>query len=379
MVRELSAAERIEIALVENLERTDLRPVEEAEALFRLVEMGQSVKALGSRIGRSAKHIAGRLALLELPSKVQAQVDAGKVTVAEAGALLALKEHPDAIESLLADEWKRGDLERQVVREVTRIEAEAKTAAAREVLAAEGVRIVEEWSPYAGRGRSSVALGNGPGGLPVGMARHRDEPCHGAHVGRRGEVTHLCTDPARHAPGGGSPAIVVAGGGDTALDRREDRADERRATKAKSEAARQRSAFLCELVSRRLPKPDVAALVLDQFIASARREQVRVASQLLGVAPVAGPYGDDWHATLRSHASAGPGQRDRAALALALAIGEEQARQPHTSVDRSPVAGRHFAFLLAFGYEPTDGDGLPEGRPSTGPDEEARAESTAAD
>jgi ParB/RepB/Spo0J family partition protein len=378
-VRELSEAERIEIALVENLVRSDLRPVEEAGALFRLVEMGQSVKALSSRIGRSAKHITSRLALLELPPKVQAQVDAGKVTVTEASALLALKDHPDAIESLLSDEWKRGDLERQVVREVTRIEAEVKVAAGQEALAAEGVRVIEEWSPYGGRGRSPVALGNGPGELPVEVVGHRHEPCHGAHVGRRGDVTHLCTDPARHAPGGGSSVIVAPDGGDTPLDRREERANERRAAKARSDAALQRAAFLSELARRKLPKADVAALVLDQFIAGARREPVRVAAQLLGVAPVAGPYGDDWHATLRAHASAGPGQRERAALALALAIGEEDARQSRTSSDRSPVAGRHFAFLLAFGYEPSEGDGLPDERPPTVPDEEGLAKSTAAD
>ena len=368
-VREFSEAERIEVALVENLARSDLRPVEEAEALFRLVEMGQTVKALSSRIGRSAKHISGRLALLELPRKVQAHVDAGKVTVAEATALLALKEHPEVIESLLADEWKRGDLDRHVVREVARIESEAKASAARDMLAADGVRVLDDWTPYGGRSRSAVALGDGPGELPIDAGRHRSEPCHAAHVGQRGEVTHLCTDPDRHAPGGSSPAQLDAASGCDVLDRRTEREQQRRATRASGAATRQRLAFLSELVPRRLPKSDVAALVLDQFLLSARRDSTRVACQLLGLVPVAAPYGEDWHATLRSQAALGPGERERAALALALAIGEEAARQTPPGVDPPPGVARHLAFLQAFGYEPSAGDGF-GGDGSAGPPRE---------
>jgi ParB/RepB/Spo0J family partition protein len=358
-VRELTEVERLEVALVENLARSDLRPLEEASALFRLVEMGQSVKVLAQRIGRSAKHISGRLALLELPPKVQTQVDAGKLTVAEATALLALKDHPEAIDALLADEWSRGDLERQVVRVVGRIESEAKVAAAQQALADEGVAVVDEWSPYGGRGRSPVALGTNPGELPVSLAKHRQEPCHAAHVGRRGEITDLCSDPSRHAPGGKSTALVEPGGRDTALDRRDERAAERRASRARREAAQQRAGFLSELAGRKLPRADVAAVVLDQFIRSARREQARLADELLGLQPATGRYGEDWNAALEAHASAGPGQRDRAALALALALGEEAVRQAAGTVGCFPVAQRHYEFLLAFGYEPVEGDDLP--------------------
>lgn len=346
-VRELSEAERLEAALVENLARSDLRPIEEASALFRLVEMGQTSKALARRIGRSVKHISGRLALLELPPKVQTQIDAGRVTVAEGTALLTLKDHPEAIDALLADDWARGDIERQVVRQAARLEHEAKAERAREELATSGVALVDEWSPYRSRARGPVALGDSPGELPIAMEEHRREPCHAAHVGPRGEVTYLCTDPARHAAGGASDLVVPPGGGDTALDRRVERAAERQQARRRNELAERRHGFASDLVGRRLPKPDTSAVVLDQFLASARHQQARAACVLLGLSPLAGPYGDDWAGALLAHAQGGAANRERSALALALALGEEASRQ---NAD-SPLARRYQAFLAAFGFE----------------------------
>jgi ParB/RepB/Spo0J family partition protein len=181
-VRELSDAERVEIMLAENVARCSLNPTEEASGYFRLIEFGLPLAEVGRRIGRSARHISSRLALLELPRAVQAKIDSGKVTVAEASALLTIKEHADVIDRLLEDEWSRGDLERAVVREAARIESEAKIVTAREALEAEGVAVVEEWTRYGGRSRQPVAIGTGHGEFDVKPARHRLEPCHAAHI-----------------------------------------------------------------------------------------------------------------------------------------------------------------------------------------------------
>lgn len=129
-IRTLTDAERIEIMLVENLQRADLSAIEEASGYFRLVEHGLSQKELARRIGRSARHVASRLALLELPKAVQDALHAGSLTVGDGQALLALREHPEVIERLIADESSRGDLERSVIREQHRLEA-ARTAAER--------------------------------------------------------------------------------------------------------------------------------------------------------------------------------------------------------------------------------------------------------
>lgn len=122
-VRELTDAERVEIMLVENLQRSDLSPIEEASGYFRLVEFGLTQRELAGRIGRSARHVTARLALLELPKAAQRELQSGALTVAEGNALLALRDHPEIIERLLADEWSRTDIERAVVREQQRLDA----------------------------------------------------------------------------------------------------------------------------------------------------------------------------------------------------------------------------------------------------------------
>lgn len=97
VVREMDDIERLVTGLVENLARSDLNVMDEAAGLFRLVEYGLSVSALAKRLGRSAKHVSTRLTLLELPKAAQTELAAGRLTVAEATALLALRDHPDAI------------------------------------------------------------------------------------------------------------------------------------------------------------------------------------------------------------------------------------------------------------------------------------------
>src|SRR5258708_44491 len=103
--------------LVENLQRSDLSAIEEASGYFRLVEFGMTQRELGRRIGRSARHVAGRLALFELPKMVQNELHAGTITVSDGQSLLALRDQPEIIERLLADEWSRRDIERAVFRE----------------------------------------------------------------------------------------------------------------------------------------------------------------------------------------------------------------------------------------------------------------------
>jgi hypothetical protein len=67
------------------------------------------------------------LTLLELPRRVQDELHAGRLTVGDGQALLALRDEPEVIERILGDEWSRQDIERAVVREQQRREA-ARTA-----------------------------------------------------------------------------------------------------------------------------------------------------------------------------------------------------------------------------------------------------------
>lgn len=89
LVRALPDMEAAAAALVENLQRTDLDPIEEAEGLMRLIEMhGLSQEEIGRMIGKSRSHVANTLRLLNLPIIVQHHVREGRLTAGHARALL---------------------------------------------------------------------------------------------------------------------------------------------------------------------------------------------------------------------------------------------------------------------------------------------------
>lgn len=89
VVRELADGEALELALVENLQRADLSPFEEAEGLRRLIdEFGHSQEALGEALGRSRSHVANMLRLLALPDSIRAMVEDGSLSAGHARALL---------------------------------------------------------------------------------------------------------------------------------------------------------------------------------------------------------------------------------------------------------------------------------------------------
>jgi ParB family transcriptional regulator, chromosome partitioning protein len=93
LVRELTEAEVMEIALIENLQREDLNPVEEATAYRQLIEeFGFTQEQLARRIGKSRPTVANMMRLLQLPEKVLAALSAGHLSMGHARALLSLRE-----------------------------------------------------------------------------------------------------------------------------------------------------------------------------------------------------------------------------------------------------------------------------------------------
>lgn len=370
IVKVLSEVERLETMIAENLARQALNPLEEAEAYFRMVELAVPVKDLARRLGRPPKHITGRLALLELPRNVQTKVEKGALGVSDAAALLALKDHPDVIADLISDDWDSGDLERAVIREVARIEADEKRTAVVEALAAEGVRLIEDWTRYGGGARQPVALGTGHGELPVDPAKHGREPCHAAHVARGGEVIYLCTDPARHRPEGKSKVQAPKGSGPTT---NEEQAAEREAARQRRALDRERGEFTASLAKRRLPKTDVTAVVLGQFLAAASNAQAKAACALLGIDAGVDDFGAAHRTALVAHGEPSAANRERAAFALALSIGEDAVRFGDTE-GRTTPARIHLDLLTAYGWgeadaEPDDGN-LDEQEDGPDPDEE---------
>src|SRR5712692_1234835 len=109
VVREATDAQSLELALVENLLREDLNPMEEAEAYQRLLgEFGWTQEELAQRVGRDRSTIANCLRLLKLSDVIQADLREGRLSMGHARALLSLPSPADQLklrEEILAHSW----------------------------------------------------------------------------------------------------------------------------------------------------------------------------------------------------------------------------------------------------------------------------------
>jgi ParB family chromosome partitioning protein len=93
LLREIGDRAALEIALVENVQRQDLSPLEEAQGYQRLIdEFGHTQEALAQAVGKSRSHIANTLRLLALPAEVSKLVEEGKLTAGHARALLSSRD-----------------------------------------------------------------------------------------------------------------------------------------------------------------------------------------------------------------------------------------------------------------------------------------------
>lgn len=89
IIREFSDTEVLEIAIIENIQRADLNPVEEAMGYRALIErFGHTQEQLSSAMGKSRSHIANLMRLLTLPEEVQTLLREGKLTAGHARALI---------------------------------------------------------------------------------------------------------------------------------------------------------------------------------------------------------------------------------------------------------------------------------------------------
>ncbi len=102
VTKELSDKDTLEIALIENLQRENLTPLEEAIAYQRLMdEFSHTQEALAQVISKSRSHVANMLRLLSLPDKVKEMVDSGVLTAGHARTLVGA-ENPEALAQQIA-------------------------------------------------------------------------------------------------------------------------------------------------------------------------------------------------------------------------------------------------------------------------------------
>jgi ParB family transcriptional regulator, chromosome partitioning protein len=96
LVQKRDDAQSLEVALIENMAREDLNPIEAARAVAALVEeLGLTREAVGRRVGRSRVAISNLLRLLDLPDEALALVESGSLTEGHGRALLLADDHAD--------------------------------------------------------------------------------------------------------------------------------------------------------------------------------------------------------------------------------------------------------------------------------------------
>ncbi len=113
IVKECSEKELLEMAVVENVQREDIGPMEAARAYRRMMdEFGLTQETVSHRVGKSRSSIANLVRLLDLPEVVQDSLERSELTEGHGKALLKLRDHPDLLERA----WHRAATEQLSVR-----------------------------------------------------------------------------------------------------------------------------------------------------------------------------------------------------------------------------------------------------------------------
>lgn len=119
VIREMSDREALEIALIENIQRQDLSPLEEADGYRRLMdEFGHTQENLAGAIGKSRSHIANMLRLLSLPPALKDLLNDGQITAGHARALLGVPD-PEALARIVVEKGLNVRQTEQLAREAS--------------------------------------------------------------------------------------------------------------------------------------------------------------------------------------------------------------------------------------------------------------------
>ena len=134
VVRDISDREALEVALIENIRREDLNPMERARAYRRLgAEFGLTQEEIGEAVGGSRASISNTMRLLDLPEEVQLAIDQGRLTEGHGRALLAV---PDR--RRLLQIWKHVEKRELSVRETEVMVKAATKNVSRETITRRG-------------------------------------------------------------------------------------------------------------------------------------------------------------------------------------------------------------------------------------------------
>ncbi|MFD1465467.1 ParB/RepB/Spo0J family partition protein [Lapidilactobacillus mulanensis] len=132
IVRQIDEQQMMEIAVLENLQREDLTPLEEAEAYQTLIQkLSLTQEEVSERIGKSRPYIANYLRLLTLPDVTKEYLQTGKLSMAQARTLLSLKNKAE-IDTVAEKAIKDGLTVRQLEQFVLQMNADKATVKAKQ-------------------------------------------------------------------------------------------------------------------------------------------------------------------------------------------------------------------------------------------------------
>ena len=133
MLKRYSDSRKLEVALIENIQRTDLNPVEEAEAYYEIMQLeGITQDEVAERVGKSRSAVANAIRLLRLPEDIRTSLAAGTISAGHARALLSIDD-PRSQRTLYKKIQSQGISVRQTEKlaQEARAELAGKTAAPR--------------------------------------------------------------------------------------------------------------------------------------------------------------------------------------------------------------------------------------------------------
>ncbi|HET8708736.1 MAG TPA: ParB/RepB/Spo0J family partition protein [Candidatus Saccharimonadales bacterium] len=131
IVRTLKEIEQLEISLIENVQRVDLSPLEQAVSIERLHgQFNMSYEQIAKRLGKASSTISNTVRLLQLPAEAQKMLNEKTISEGHARSLLALKDEPKLQEQLLHGIAENGWSVRQAERFVTSVKQGTKDVTA---------------------------------------------------------------------------------------------------------------------------------------------------------------------------------------------------------------------------------------------------------
>lgn len=177
IIRDLNEEAMIEIAVIENLQREDLSPLEEAEAYAMLMENLRLTQAqVAERIGKSRPYIANYIRLLQLPESVKDLVNQEKLTMGHARTLLGVNDSVQMVKlakQVIKEHWTVRQLEEKV-QSINQTSAKDKSVKTKKVTKSPYIRALENQMEEKFGSKSNIVVKGNRGKIEIEYVSQSD-------------------------------------------------------------------------------------------------------------------------------------------------------------------------------------------------------------